>query len=1569
MHISTASIRLFRTQATRRFADSEFVRNIRTDRRQQGYASLLLLLFLTSTGAAAIQPFFPVEPYKLDKAAKAVLPETNPKFAEVLTLNAQKNSYVYNEGYTGGGQDGEGTARIKAVLHVDPKKGISLTDPLNKINFGLKPKFGAGLGRKSENQVFYPLTKQRGFLVYTAQVAGVKEDILLAEYAGDSLEFEYELEIPEGLEARKESNGSIGVYGSEIPLYGDVTTGSDKDKSLLMKARKSVKKNKLMFTIPAPVVVETNKKVSQVKAHYELEGKHLTLIADKLEGASYPLSIDPSVYIETAQKLMRGNNETNVDFDVTNELIKKGELTGGRFDNWLNTLSLPVSRSNTGTAAAGGYVYMVGGMQGASTRVSTVYWAKLNTTTKAIEASNPGSGACASWCTNTAYDLPVATSGMSMVAYNGFLYVFGGETATGRTNAVYVAKLGVNGEPSLWHPTDTNKSNWLYWYQDTSLTSARSNLAVAAYNNRMYVVGGSTAAATGGINTVEVANINPIGTLGAWSTSGMVNLPSVRRSHNIHIYNDRMYLVGGISTATVLSSIQYIKILNDGTMGAGWVTTKPMLLPRFSEGGNFSTISGGYLYIAGGCTAVTGVGNWCSVAGLSAGRDIELASINADGSVTNWDAINGLTVQRTSYGLVSWRSALYGIGGCTAVSDATGACTTDTQVVNYGSINKDGDVSTTDNSVASGTAPCTGIAPTGCDIPPAGDNAGQGGRMASGVVVNNGFIYIIGGCTDVSTTNECFAATNGQMSGNISYAAFAVDGTVVQPATCAGTFYGSWCVDSTNRLNGTIGLGTMGATVFNNTLYVVGGTTGDRWNENIWRVGLNENGSLTGAWVSQPFTNAGLGGIGRGFMFTFTRANPSAAATNPGNLYIIGGCNGGTERSDGIGCTFYYSEVYKCNISTTGIIGGCTTTGQLQLDSEVGTALNQGLSNMAGVVYANYIYLVGGASPNEPNRGSIMYAKIDNNNNIVAVSGNIWQTQSNIISPSRQRGAAFGYNGYLYSLAGYSGTGSLNDVLYAKIDVSNGSIGNFTTSQVTVNPRWQLGAVVANGFVYAFGGCSVGAAPAGCTAMTGSIQTFQLYNNYSGSPAGYGTSTNPGLDRVGGSSVILNGNIYYAGGCTNMACTTTTSDVHYAPIGADGTVGSWLLSPNGLPAVRAWGKLLTAGGTLYYLGGQDNTGVASTNIYYSTPIGGVPAAWSLASNGLPLAVTEFGAAVWNDRIYITGGNLVITSGVPGTRQANVHSSVSLSSGGDIPGAWTATTALNVARSGHVTIAYANSLYVIGGFDGTNYFNDVQYTKINSDGTVGSWSYSNSLPQRVYQADGFAANGYMYIFGGRSSSTACTNNSYVTPISANTTIAAGNNPTGIGDWSQTNVKYTGARYGNAVSYNEGRVYLLGGGCGSAFVSTADRGYQSALQSQPAVAKYSRMIDTDTDVFPTKWLMNGLDNDTGARWKMIYRSSTNAAAAWGQETNFGQVTLGQPENYVALDSNGANTNFGRYFYMNISIDSSKAFGYPDDVTRGPTVDDISLFFTSDPSKRLRHGATFTGGELQPLDTPFP
>jgi hypothetical protein len=142
----------------------------------------------------------------------------------------------------------------------------------------------------------------------------------------------------------------------------------------------------------------------------------------------------------------------------------------------------------------------------------------------------------------------------------------------------------------------------------------------------------------------------------------------------------------------------------------------------------------------------------------------------------------------------------------------------------------------------------------------------------------------------------------------------------------------------------------------------------------------------------------------------------------------------------------------------------------------------------------------------------------------------------------------------------------------------------------------------------------------------------------------------------------------------------------------------------------------------------------------------------------------------------------------------------------------------------------------------------------------------------------------------------------------------------------------------------------------------------LQLQPQIAQYSLMIDTDTDVFPSKYLANGLDNGIGAAWFLSYQSSTNAANIWGQSTNAGKLALGTPGTYTPVDGSGVNTNFARYYMLYLKIDDQLAFGFPEDITRGPNIDDITLFFSSNPAKRLRNGKTFINGIQQPLDTPF-
>ena len=224
----------------------------------------------------------------------------------------------------------------------------------------MTPEFSLLDGKQDGNRIVSPVRKRQGWAVYTMHAIGVKEDVLLNHSGGDEMSLNYKLDLS-GLEARAEKDGSIGIYGNTL-FSGDVSTGSDKDAALLQKARENAPKNTLLFDIPVPVVKESGKTVSGVKASYSLEGDNLKVHVSGLKKARYPLSNDPSIYVETAEKFMNGNNETNIDFDVADTLIQKGKTTGARFNSWDATKDMNTSAWRQGSAAAGGYIYTVGGV-------------------------------------------------------------------------------------------------------------------------------------------------------------------------------------------------------------------------------------------------------------------------------------------------------------------------------------------------------------------------------------------------------------------------------------------------------------------------------------------------------------------------------------------------------------------------------------------------------------------------------------------------------------------------------------------------------------------------------------------------------------------------------------------------------------------------------------------------------------------------------------------------------------------------------------------------------------------------------------------------------------------------------------------------------------------------------------------------------------------------------------------------------------------------------------------------------------------------------------------------------
>ena len=1879
---------------------SRIVRFWRVHKLQRGSLFLVGAILLSQL-AALLNPFLVQHAYALGKA-ESLLPTIEPLMASKLSYDSQQQMFTFDTKQTPAAETANSAGGgVTATAYTDGSKGMVVSDSTNKVDFKLTPKFRLSDGQKDGNRIIYPLIDHYGWAVYTMTATGAKEDIILSSTASDTASFEYEMDLGNGLEPRLEADGGIGIYGSKL-FSGSITTGTDKDAELLKKARQNTKKDSLIFTIPAPVIKETEPDSGKIKAKYELNGTSLKVNVQGLEAGNYPITIDPSIYVVTASQFMYGNNETNINFDVANKLIKKGSSTGARFDSWQNTANLPTGVFGGGSVASGGYIYQVGGSsvsnesntsistQGSSSYVvpagvttinvkmwgagggaasgtsasaggggggggftsatldvtpgetltlyvgggggagnvttnatgggggggySSIYrgstplliaggggggggaisttsfpsggaggagggtsgvigssfnsdaggggggtqsaggsggtgtcggtssngssltggeggnrgifsgcyygtnangglasggnggtnwasspyrgggggggagyfgggggaggtsntggsagggggssyiigsatsatsttgngtapgnasdtsrgtagnggtcgsngcsgtggsnglimisrtagsaasnsvnWAQFDPGNGTVINANPGSGTCAGWCSSPSYDLPVSRSNFSLVAYNGYLYAMGGNDDSGpnatdhKHKTIYVAKLGLNGEPRLWHPTDTNESNWTYWFHDDTgmtLPSERIMGAAVAYNNKMYYVGGiDNSSPTGSAtSTVWVASILPNGKIGTWSTSTALTSggPGATYGATAVTYNDYLYLVGGAGSpggAPFTSSVSYIKINGDGTLASNWQSTNSFATGRVTGGGTNAVVWGGYMYVSGGC-GTTNSSNFCT----NVLSDTQIASINADGSLDTWATVSNVTNQQMGASLLAWRDVLYSVGGCAAQDSGVGSCQSSALAgINYGVIKQDGEVSTTTSSVASGSGSCTGATPTNCNT-----ITGTIGSFFDIAVVNNGYMYVIGGCT----SNGC-----GFTSAYVSFTQVTPSGDLVQPASCpsgSGAVNG-WC-RTTNGVFGGSGIAAAAPVVFNDTLYLVGGYTSVGLTNKFWRASLSPTTGMVGTFTNDAMTTAGATAVS--YAYATVRANPSSILTNPGNLYVFGGCT-----TDGVGsaCSAYTQAVYKCNIGTSGAISGCTTTGQLQIGTPTG-ASGVGLGMMSGTVYANYIYLVGGSAPGLSQTGTVRYAKFDNSNNVVTTSSG-WNESAQTLPTATVANSAYVYNGYLYSVGGYDSSGGVqNKIYYIKLNTTDGSLdsSDWQQSAVTITGRWGHNVVTSGSYAYVIAGCTAGATPTGCSATTSTVQRYKVYNNNSGAPAAWAASANSyATDRFMHGATILNGYIYVAGGCTVIGasgCDAITNDVTSAPIDSTtGTVGTWTNSTSSpgtiaaLPSARTAGKLLSAGGSLYYVGGSDAFGFFTptySTVWYATPSAGSIPSWSTASNGLPSDRNGISATTWNDRMYVVGG---YSSSCGGSWFcSNVYVSPKLSSGGNITSAWsTSSPNINAGRSSAALVAYANNLYLIGGALGENNgtpTSDVQYAKIDpTTGNVGSWTFTTGLPVALSHVDAFAANGYLYLTGGKRTSGGCSTQTYIAPIAGNSTIASGNNPTGIGNWSTSGPQLVGTsstaqRYGASVSYSNGKAYVVGGICTS--FSGMTKVQQSPLLAQPQIAKYSISFDTDTNVYPQSYLFNGIDNSIGAQWKLKYRSmsdpgavtslgtgvdcSTSPMSDWGQETTINPLALGTLDTYNPLDGSGANMSCGRYYSLNVTIDAQNAFGFPDDVSRGPTMTDISLRYTAAPQKRLMHGRTFINGNQNPLDSP--
>lgn len=393
-----------------------------------------------------------------------------------------------------------------------------------------------------------------------------------------------------------------------------------------------------------------------------------------------------------------------------------------------------------------------------------------------------------------------------------------------------------------------------------------------------------------------------------------------------------------------------------------------------------------------------------------------------------------------------------------------------------------------------------------------------------------------------------------------------------------------------------------------------------------------------------------------------------------------------------------------------------------------GTGIPTGLYGGASVVYNSYLYFIGGATGTTP-FNFVQYVPINADGSL----GTWAPGGATSINTARWGHTAFAYNGYMYVIGGTTGSSILNDVQYAPIN-ANGTLGTWSTTTNLPSSRYYHTAAVYNGNVYIMGGCSTGALS--CTAYLNDVQYAPINAN---GTIGSWTSTTPFTTaRRSHTSVQYNGYLYVIGGYSG----SVQSDVQYAAINSDGTVGTWMTTTSMLAGRYAFGATVY-NGYLYTAGGFDTTDHNDTQY---TPINanGSLGSWQSTST-FSLIRDTFPMVANNGYIYILGGS-------GGSNPAASIQYAKIDPAGQTQ-AWTtdSTHTISAARALVCSVAYNGYLYTLGGStsdDSKNNVATVQYAALNADGTIGAWTTSaHSLPTTRGSGGCAAANGYIYYVGG------------------------------------------------------------------------------------------------------------------------------------------------------------------------------------------------------------------------------
>jgi N-acetylneuraminic acid mutarotase len=449
-----------------------------------------------------------------------------------------------------------------------------------------------------------------------------------------------------------------------------------------------------------------------------------------------------------------------------------------------------------------------------------------------------------------------------------------------------------------------------------------------------------------------------------------------------------------------------------------------------------------------------------------------------------------------------------------------------------------------------------------------------------------------------------------------------------------------------------------------------------------------------------------------------------------------------------------------------------------------------GRANASGVAFHDHLFVTGGSA------GQNLLADVQIA--ALAADGTLqgWSAGTPLPAP-RTAHATVAYDGYLYVIGGSDGKNPLADVQVAAI-ASDGKIGPWASAGSFTGARSEHAALAANGNLYVVGGLD------GSGKALADVQMAAIHAD--GTLGTWSTTGSLPSPRTRHAALAWGDDLYVVGGSDGKML---LGDAIRAPLSATGTVGAFVAAA-ALPSPRGDLQAVAHGGYLYLLGGCSDQGCA-------TPIADVIAgalgpagriATFSAIGALPQPRAHLVAVAYDDRLYAIGGSGMNGGVLDDTAVAP------LTTGGTLA-PWSTLPLSVTPRLGNGMVAWHGFLYSVGGCNTTDTFaacfpiaghllDEVLMAPVGSDGSVGAWTATTKLPSGRWGAGVVAANGYLVVTGGCTSS-ACINANLADVLTAPIDPASGQ----VGAWRSLNTTLPAPRFGHAAAAWNDHIYVTGG----------------------------------------------------------------------------------------------------------------------------------------------------------------